>query len=130
MWAQSFLRVLNIIKHLVKSFSRAVLNTARKSQEIAIVAGSLMLLLASTLLTEGIIRTLKLVGGGEMLLGRIVFGRRSPKKSCLSNRTVSRGETFHHSSTVPSMGGGTLHQGSQGKQVRLLCRFRTLCGFI
>lgn len=72
MWvALSFLRVPNIIKHLVKSFSRVKLTAAGKPLEIAFVAGSIISLLAFTVATEGIIRTLKRAGGREMLRGRI-----------------------------------------------------------
>ena len=57
--ALSLLRVPNIIKHLVKSFSRVKLTAAGKPLEIAILAGSIISLLAFTVATEGIIRTLK-----------------------------------------------------------------------
>ncbi len=69
--ALSFLRVPNIIKHLVKSFSTVELTAAGNPLEIAIVAGSIIFLLEFTTATEGIIRTLKRVGGREMLPGRI-----------------------------------------------------------
>ena len=69
--ALCFLRVPNIIKHLVKSFSTVELTAAGKPLEIAIVAGSIIFLLAFRMATEGIIRTLKWVGGREMPRGRI-----------------------------------------------------------
>lgn len=58
-------------KHLVKSFSTVELTAAGKPLEIAIVAGSIIFLLAVRMATEGIIRTLKTVGRREMPLGRI-----------------------------------------------------------
>lgn len=69
--ALGFLRAPDIIKHLVKSFSTVELTAAGKPLEIAIVAGSIIFLLAFRMATEGIIRTLKRVGGGEMPRGRI-----------------------------------------------------------
>lgn len=69
-WA-TLLRVPNIIKHPVKSFSTVELTTAGRPLEIAIMAGSIIFLLAFRKATEGIIRTLKWVGGWEMLRGRI-----------------------------------------------------------
>lgn len=69
--ALSFLRVPDIIKHLVKSFSTLELTAAGKPLEIAIVAGSIISLLAFMVATEGIIRTLKWAAGREMLRGRI-----------------------------------------------------------
>lgn len=61
-WA-TLLRVPDIIKHLVKSFSTVELTAAGKLVEIAIKAGSIVFLLAFRMGTEGIIRTIKVVGG-------------------------------------------------------------------
>lgn len=69
-WA-TLLGVPNIIKHLVKSFSTVELTAAGNPLETAIMAGSIIFLLAFRMATEGIIRTLKWVDGGEMLQGRI-----------------------------------------------------------
>lgn len=72
MWvAFNFLRVPNIVKHLVKSSSTVELTAAGRPLEIAIVAGNIIFLLAFTMATEGIIRTLTWAGGREMLRGRI-----------------------------------------------------------
>lgn len=49
------------IKHLVKSFSSVELTAAGNLLEIAIMAGSIIFLLAFRMATEGIIRTLKWV---------------------------------------------------------------------
>lgn len=57
----------DIIKHLVKSFSTVELTAAGKPVEIAIMAGSIIFLLAFRMATEGIIRTIKVVGGREVL---------------------------------------------------------------
>lgn len=86
MWAALFfLRVPNIIKHLVKSFSTVELTAAGKPLEIAIVAGNIIFLLAFMMATEVIIRTLKCVGGREMLRGRICL---PPIRAYLQHKSI------------------------------------------
>lgn len=84
----------NIIKHLVKSFSTVQLTTAGKPLEKAITARSIIFLLAFRMAREGIIRTLKWVGSGKMLQGRICLPPTgyicklqylAQKKKCFSN---------------------------------------------
>lgn len=61
-WA-TLLRVSDTIQHLAKSFSTVELTAAGKPVEIAIKAESIIFLLAFRMGTEGIIRTIKVVGG-------------------------------------------------------------------
>lgn len=64
------LRASTIIKHLVKSSSTVELAAAGEPLDTAIMAGSIMFLLAFRIATEGIIRTLKWVGGAGNAAGQ------------------------------------------------------------